>query len=69
MSYPQDQNDSKDLLDEFKNISRSNKTDNKNKINKIFGGKATCDNRFFVMDDVSGLADESKKFFTTCSKI
>ena len=28
--YPRDQNDLKDLLDEFKKISRSDETDNKN---------------------------------------
>ena len=57
--HPQDQNVLKDLLHEFKKISRSDETDNKNNVNNIFGEKTTRD-RLIVMDDVSGVADESK---------
>ena len=57
--HPQDQNVLKDLLHEFKKISRSDETDNKNNVNNIFGEKTTR-NRLIVMDDVSGVADESK---------
>ena len=59
--YTQDQNDLKDLLDEFKQISESDETDNKNNVNNIFSEKTTR-GRLIVMDDVSGLADESTNF-------
>ena len=59
--YSQDQNGLKDLLDEFKQISESDETDSKNNVNNIFSEKATR-GRLIVMDDVSGLADESKNF-------
>ena len=68
---PQDQNDLKDLLDEFKKISRSDETDSKNHVNNIFGEKTTRD-RLIVMDDVSSVVDKSKnfaKFFNSCSKM
>ena len=56
--YPQDQVALSDLIEEFKN--RSRKSSNENNINNIFGEKTVRD-RFIIMDDVSGLADESKK--------
>ena len=57
--YPQDQVALSDLIEEFKN--RSSKNFNENNVNNIFGKKAVRD-RLVIMDDVSGLADESKKF-------
>ena len=59
--YPQGQNDLKDFLDDFKQISKSDETDNKYNLNNIFGEKTTRD-RLIIMDDVSGLADETKNF-------
>ena len=59
--YPQGQNDLKDFLDDFKQISKSDETDNKYNLNNIFGEKTTRD-RLIIMDDVSGLADENKNF-------
>ena len=47
------------MIEEFKN--RSSKNTNENNGNKIFGEKTVRD-RLNIMDDVSGLADESKKF-------
>ena len=58
--YPQGQNDLKNLLDEFKQISKSDETDNKNNVN-IFGEKTTR-NSLIVMDHIPGLTDESKNF-------
>ena len=57
--YPQDQLALSDLIEELKN--RSSKNSNENNINNIFGEK-TIRERLIIMDDVSGLADESKKF-------
>ena len=56
--YPQDQFALSDLI-EFKN--RLSKNSNENNVNDIFGEKTVRD-RLIIMDDVSGLADESKKF-------
>ena len=57
--YPQDQVALSDLIEEFKN--RSSKNSNENNVNNIFGKKTVRD-ELIIMDDVSGLADESKKF-------
>ena len=57
--YPQNQVALSDLIEEFKN--RSIKNSNKNNVNNIFGEKTVRD-RPIIMDNVSGLADESKKF-------
>ena len=57
--YPQDQVALSDLIEEFKN--RSSKNSNENNVNNIFGEKTVRD-RLIIMDDASGLADESKKF-------
>ena len=57
--YLQDQVALSDLMEEFKN--GSSKNSNKNNVNNIFGEKTVRD-RLIIMDDVSGLADESKKF-------
>ena len=57
--YPQDQVALSNLMEEFKN--RSSKNSNENNIINIFGEKTVRD-RLIIMDDVSGLADESKKF-------
>ena len=57
--YPQDQFALSDLIEEFKN--RSSKKSNENNVNNIFGEKTVSD-RLIIRDDVSSLADESKKF-------
>ena len=57
--YLQDQVALSDLIEEFK--SRSSKNSNENIVNNIFSEKKVRD-RLIIMDDVSGLADESKKF-------
>ena len=57
--YQQDQVASSDLIEEFKN--RSSKNSNENHVYNIFGEK-TVRERLIIMDDISGLADESKKF-------
>ena len=56
---PQDQVALSDLIEEFKN--RSSKNSNENNVNNIFGEKTARD-RLIIMDEVSGLAGESKKF-------
>ena len=66
--YPQDQVALSDLIKEFKN--RSSKNSNENNVNNIFG-ETTVRDRLIIMDDVSGLADESKKseaFLTVARK-
>ena len=57
--YPQDQVALSYLIEEFKN--RSSKNSNENNVNNIFGEKRVRD-RLIIMDIISGLADESKKF-------
>ena len=61
--YPKDSESLNDLLDEFEKRSRLDETDNEltENVNNIFGEKTTGD-RLIVMDNVSGLVDESKKF-------
>ena len=56
---PQDQVALSDLIEEFKN--RSSKNSSENNLNNIFNEKTVRD-RLIIMDDVSGLANESKKF-------
>ena len=57
--YLQDQVALSDLTKESKN--RLSKNSNENNVNNVFGEKKVCD-RLIIMDDVSGLADEFKKF-------
>ena len=57
--YPQDQVALSDLKEKLKN--RSSKNPNKNNVNDIFGEKTVRDRRI-IMEDVSGLANKSKKF-------
>ena len=66
--YPQDQVALSYLIEEFKN--RSSKNSNENNVNNIFGKKTVHDG-LIIMDDVSGLADKSKKFagFLTVTRI
>ena len=59
LHYPQDQVALSDLIEEFKN--RSSKNSSENNLNNIFNEKTVRD-RLIIMDDVSGLANESKKF-------
>ena len=66
-SYPNDADELSDKLEEFKLESESDETatattttTNNNNVN-IFGEKSARD-RLIVFDDVSGLADDSKKF-------
>ena len=56
--YPADEDELSDQLDQFKLESKSNELDN---LKNIFGEKSVRD-RLIVFDDVSGLADDSKKF-------
>ena len=76
-SYPADMEELENLSQEFKLKSRtevvsdrnSTATVNKNN-NNVFGEKSNC-NRLIVFDDVSGLADDSKKiagFLTVARK-
>ena len=65
-SYPIDDDEFGDKLEEFKLESESennnnNKNNNNNNNVNVFGEKSTRD-RLIVFDDVSGLADTSKKF-------
>ena len=60
-SYPLDEDELNDKLEEFKLESKSeNDSIDNNNVN-VFGEKSTRD-RLIVFDDVSGLADTSKKF-------
>ena len=65
-SYPNDADELSDKLEEFKLESESDETTttttttNNNNVN-VFGEKSARD-RLIVFDDVSGLADDSKKF-------
>ena len=59
--YLSDEDELSDQLDQFKLESKSNETDNLKTVKNIFGEKSIHD-RLIVFDDVSGLADDSKKF-------
>ena len=66
-SYPNDEDELVDKLEEFKLESES-EDDNSNNLNNdnivnVFGEKTTRD-KLIVFDDVSGLADDSKKFIS-----
>ena len=58
-----DEDELSDQLDQFKLESKSNELDNLKNVKNIFGEKSVRD-RLIVFDDVSGLADYSKKFFS-----
>ena len=67
--YPIDEDELGDKLEEFKLESESENNNNNNNVN-VFGEKSVRD-RLIVFDDVSGLADTSKKFvsfFTVARK-
>ena len=59
-SYPIDEDELGDKLEEFKLESESENNNDNNNVN-VFGEKSIRD-RLIVFDDVSGLADTSKKF-------
>ena len=64
--YPRSVDELEDLLEEFKQKSRSEEeatsdSQSAKNVNNVFGVKSNRD-RLIVMDEVSGLADESKKF-------
>ena len=59
--YPADEDELSDQLDQFKLESKSDESDNLKNVKYIFGEKLVRD-RLIVFDDVSGLADDSKKF-------
>ena len=61
--YPRSVNDLGDLLEEFKQKSRTEKevSGSHSTANNVFAEKSNRD-RLIVLDDVSGLADEYKKF-------
>ena len=59
--YPTDEDKLSDKLEEFKLESESDKTNNLNNNINVFGEKSNRD-RLIIFDDVSGLADDSKKF-------
>ena len=68
-SYPIDEDEFADKLEEFKLESESENNSENNNVN-VFGEKSVRD-RLIVFDDVSGLADTSKKFvsfFTVARK-
>ena len=58
--YPSDEDELSDQLDQFKLESKSNESDNLKNVKNVFGEKSVRD-RVIVFDDVSGLADHSKK--------
>ena len=58
--YLSDEDKLSDQLDQFKLESKSNELDNFKNVKNIFGEKSVRD-RLIVFDDVSGLADDSKK--------
>ena len=60
-SYPIDEDELGDKLEEFKLESESENNNNNNNNVNVFGEKSIRD-RLIVFDDVSGLADTSKKF-------
>ena len=59
--YPSDEDELSDQLDQFKLESKSNELDNLKNVKNIFGEKSVRD-RLIVFDNVSGLANHSKKF-------
>ena len=61
--YPCSVNELDNLIEEFKQKARSENEISKNPSAKknVFGEKVECD-RLIVLDDFSGLADDSKKF-------
>ena len=65
----QDQDQLDSLIDTFKQRSHENYDDNFNNVNSSFGENRKLD-RLIIMDDVSGIADVSKKFsnFLTVSR-
>ena len=64
-SYPNNEDKLNDKLEEFKLESESDETTTTNNLNNndvnVFGEKSSR-NRLIVFDDVSGLANDSKKF-------
>ena len=66
--YPSDEDELSYQLDQFKLESKSNETDNLKNVKNIFGEKSVRD-RLIVFDDVSGLADDSKKFVSFLTKL
>ena len=60
--YPDNKDELNDTTEELKLRSRSHESDDKTNVN-VFGEKTIRD-RLIVFDDVSGLADESKKFIS-----
>ena len=68
--YPSDEGKLSNQLDQFKLESKSNETDNLKNVKNIFGEKSVRD-ILIVFDNVSGLADDSKKlvsFLTVARK-
>ena len=65
----QDQDKLDSLIDTFKQRSHENYDDNSNNVNSSFGENRKLD-RLIIMDDVSGIADISKKIsnFLTVSR-
>ena len=59
--YPADEDELSDQLEEFKLKSENDESTDSNNVNNVFGEKSIRD-RLIVFDDVSGLADDSKKF-------
>ena len=59
--YPSDEDELSDQLDQFKLESKSNESDNLKNLKNIFEEKSVR-GRLIVCDDISGLADDSKKF-------
>ena len=60
--YPTDEDELSDKLEEFKLESESDETNNSNNNVNVFGEKSNRDR--LIVFDVSGLADDSKKFFS-----
>ena len=61
-SYPIDADELSDKLEEFKLESESDEATTTNNNNLNVFGKKSARNRLIVFDNVSGLADDSKKF-------
>ena len=59
--YPANEDELSDQLEEFKLKSENDESTDSNNVNNVFGEKSIHD-RLIVFDDVSGLADDSKKF-------
>ena len=60
--YPVDEDELSDQLDQFKLESRSSEIDDNSKNVKNVSGEKSVRDRLLVFDDVSALADDSKKF-------